>query len=179
MILRRHNLLLVAFLFGMVEVKSQVVETVDGVRLNLRDPAFATVVIYSNQTVQRQTRVAGRIFDQFQGKSRFRIVVVVDLRGSLANLARGYTIRRIQRDLDTEAERLKPFFEANGNLDNPRSSLHVVADFNGQTCEALGWTRPLREEQILFYPRRGARRLWQPPFDPDRIREAVNAGMSP
>ncbi|GAB4253166.1 MAG: hypothetical protein OHK005_20480 [Candidatus Methylacidiphilales bacterium] len=155
----------------------QTVETVDGVKLNLNDRAWATVVLYSNQRVQRQTRAAGQIFDPLQGKARFRLVVVVDLRGSLANWAPGYTIRTIQRDLDQEASRVEPFFKANRNLTNPRASLHVVADFTGQTCTALGWPRPLREEQILFYPRRGPHRLWKPPFDPDKIRDTVLAAL--
>ncbi len=157
--------------------RSQTVQTVDGVTLNLADPTWATVVIYSNQQVQRQTRAAGSIFDPLQGKPRFRQVIIVDLRGSMANWAPGFTIRTIQRDLDQEASRVEPFFKANGNPDNPRNSLYVVADFTGKTCEALGWVHPLRQEQILFYPRRGPRRLWKPPFDPDALRTAVQAAM--
>lgn len=165
--------------WGLLPVRAfaQNVETVDGVRLQLNDPAWATVVLYSNQRVQRQTREAGQIFDPFQGKARFRLVVVVDLRGSLANWAPGYTIRTIQRDLDQEAERVAPFFRANGNPTDPRASLYVVADFTGQTCTALGWVRPLRQEQIVFYPRRGPPRLWKPPFEPEALRAAVRAGL--
>ncbi|MFQ3670810.1 MAG: hypothetical protein SNJ84_05070 [Verrucomicrobiia bacterium] len=163
--------------FSTPAVSAQQMETVDGLHLNLSDPAFSTVVIYSNQTVQRQTRAAGQMFDPLQGKPRFRLVVVVDLRGSLANWAPGYTIRRIKRDLDQEAVRLQPFFRANGNSGNPRDSLFVVADFTGSICTELGWPRPLKQEQILFFPRRGPRQLWKPPFNPEQLRTTIGASL--
>jgi hypothetical protein len=156
---------------------SQTATTVDGVEIRFDDPDFSTVVLYSNQQVQDKTRAAGTIFDPLQGRAHFRLVVVVDLRGSMANWVKGYTIRTIQRDLNREASRVEPFFKENGNTSDPRKSMNVVADFSGAVCDSLGWTQVLQQEQILFFPRGGQKILWKPPFDSDQLKAAVASSL--
>lgn len=127
----------------------------DGISRTLNQIDQITVIIYSNPAVQSRTRLAGKALDSFQGKAAFRSVVVVDLRGSMANWATGYTTRRMVKDLDQEALRITPFYRQNGNLNNPRNDVSAVADFKGNVCLALGWEKPANKLRIIIFNQKG------------------------
>lgn len=123
----------------------------DGVVRRLDEPGRVTVVIYSNPALQEWTRKAGASLDRFQGIQEFRSVVVVDLRKSMADWAPGYTTRRMQRDLDKEAERITPSYRSNGNKDNPRPDVSAVPDFKGEACKAVGWAEPANHKRVVVF----------------------------
>jgi len=123
----------------------------DGVVRRLDGPGKVTVVIYSNPALQDWTRKAGASLDKFQGIPEFRSVVIVDLRKSMADWAPGYTVRRMQRDLDKEAERITPSYRSNGNKNNPRPDVSAVPDFKGEVCKAVGWTEPANHKRVVVF----------------------------
>ncbi|HSI82274.1 MAG: hypothetical protein ACAI35_22260 [Candidatus Methylacidiphilales bacterium] len=104
------------------------------------NPAGKTVVVLNcNPTTQWRTRDAGMALDTFQGNKNFRLIVLVDLRSSMAKVVKGYVMKRMRTDLDAEAVRIKPFYAAKGNLDNPRNDISVIPDWNGSICAQLSW----------------------------------------
>lgn len=134
---------------------AQVVTDADGVQRRLDMPGRVTAVIYSNPQIQEWTRQAGQALDEFQGRPDFRIVVMVDLRGTMADWAPGYTVRRMQRDLDAEAKRVKPFYTKNRNGADPRPDMSAVADFKGEACKALGWDKPGPWRRVIVFGKDG------------------------
>ena len=128
---------------------------VDGRERMLNGKGKVHVVIYSNEDVQDRTRAAGKSLDEFQGLPEFRSIVVVDLRGSLANLAKGYTQRRMIRDLDAEARRVTPFYRKNGNQGDPRLDVSAVADFQGELAGKLGWKETAETLRVIVFDQNG------------------------
>ncbi|MDR1305228.1 MAG: hypothetical protein LBK76_08410 [Verrucomicrobiales bacterium] len=135
---------------------------VDGRERVLNEANTVHVVIYSNEEVQDRTRAVNLALDEFQGLPGFRPVVVVDLRGSLAQLAKGYTRRRVARALDAEALRVTPRYRQNGNAGDPRADLCAVADFTGELSVKLGWRKPAATLRVIIFDRPGAELLrWE------------------
>jgi hypothetical protein len=128
---------------------------VDGRERILNGKGKVHVIIYSNEDVQDYTRAAGKSLDQFQGLAEFRTIVVVDLRGSLANLAQGYTQRRMIHDLDAEAQRIVPFYRHNGNQGDPRADVSAVADFKGDIALKLGWKETAETLRVIVFDQDG------------------------
>lgn len=127
----------------------------DGIKRRLDEPGRVTAVIYSNPALQQWSRAAGAALDEFQGRPGFRVVVVVDLRKTMADWAPGYTVRRMRRDLDAEAIRVTPFYRQNGNPADPRPDMCAVADFRGEVSQNLGWTEPADLRRVLVLGKGG------------------------
>lgn len=150
----------------------------DEIKRELNKPGWVSVIIYSNEALQDWTREAGKALDPFQGMKDFRAMVVVDLRNSLALLAKGYTQRRMQRDLDAEAERVTPYYRKNGNPGDPREGMMAIADFHGETCEALGWEKKTRDQRIIVFNRKGeVARSWESIEDFKELQAAVRSQL--
>ncbi|HEY0257893.1 MAG TPA: hypothetical protein VGC39_10660 [Candidatus Methylacidiphilales bacterium] len=106
----------------------------------LNRPGLITLVLGTNEDSQDAARSAGKVMYPFQGRPDFQLVVVVDLRDSLATWAPDIVLSEMRSNLDEEAIELKPYFLKNGNKSNPRYTTYVVPDFKGTICPALGWT---------------------------------------
>jgi hypothetical protein len=111
----------------------------DNHNILLNRPGVITVIVGTNEDSQDAAREAGRAMYPFEGRSDFQLIVVVDLRGSIANWVPSVVTNRMRASLDGEAAELKPYFLKNGNRTNPRPALHVVPDFTGTICPQLGW----------------------------------------
>ncbi|MEM6884605.1 MAG: hypothetical protein AAF571_06185 [Verrucomicrobiota bacterium] len=108
------------------------------------------VVIYSNPDVQDRTREAGLLLHEFVGEADFQFMVLVDLRKTMADWAPGYTKRRIQRDLMEKFKALPPI--PNRDLEKMgRPDVSAIADFKGETCNQLGWSKPKNQLRILIF----------------------------
>lgn len=105
----------------------------------LNRTGMITVIIGTNEDSQDAAREAGKAMYPFQGRRDFQLIVVVDLRDSIANWVPSMVTGRMRVSLDQEAVELKPWFLKNGNKSNPRWSSHVVPDFSGTICPQLGW----------------------------------------
>jgi len=97
-------------------------------------------VLGTSEDSQDAARAAGVAVYPLQGRPDFQLIVVVDLRDSIATWAPSIVTARMRSSLDDEAIELKPYFLKNGNKSNPRYSSYVIPDFKGTICPQLGWT---------------------------------------
>jgi hypothetical protein len=127
----------------------------DGHTLLLNRTGVVTALIGTSEDSQDAARQAGEAMHPFQGRADFQLIVAVDLRGSMANWAPSFATERMRSNLDEEAVELKPFFLKNGNRSNPRSSCHVVPDFDGKLFNALGWPQPSGNLRAIVFAANG------------------------
>jgi hypothetical protein len=106
----------------------------------LNRPGLITLVLGTSEDSQDAARAAGKSVYPLQGRPDFQLVVVVDLRNSIASWVPSIVVTKMRSNLDEEATELKPYFLKNGNKSNPRYAQHVVPDFTGTICPQLGWT---------------------------------------
>jgi hypothetical protein len=140
----------------------------------LNHPDRITVIIYSNQALQEKTRAAGKALYPYQGIPNFRVIVLVDLRDSFAHFVKGYTVRRMRKDLDEEAVRVRPFYQKNGNMEDPRDYLSAVPDFDGTICKKIEWNQPSKTLRVKVYGKDGTEILsWDNLRDPIILTEAI------
>lgn len=133
----------------------------DDHRVTLNARGRITVVFLCSEQTQKEIRDAAGKIDPFRGLEKFRVVAVVDLRDSLGSMVGGIVKWRMQDDLDDEAERLTPYYRANGNQKNPRPDLSAVPDFNGAICKALGWPKVSNKlRAVVFGPDGKALKRW-------------------
>ena len=117
----------------------------------INKPGFITLVIGTNEDTQDAARAAGNVMHPFQGRHDFQLVVVVDLRGSMAAWVPSVVTAQMRSNLDQEAVELKPFYLKNGNKGNPRNNACVIPDFHGTICPQLDWpANPEDLRGILF-----------------------------
>jgi hypothetical protein len=105
----------------------------------LNAPGRITLVVGTSEDSQDAARAAGKAVYPFQGRPDFGLIVVVDLRDTIASWVPSMVISRMKVSLDQEAFELKPSFLKNGNHNNPRGYLHVIPDFTGTICPQLAW----------------------------------------
>ena len=113
----------------------------DNHNIVLNRPGSITLLIGTGEDSQNAARDAGKAIYPFRGRSDFQLIVVVDLRDSLATWVPSMVTARMRSSLDEEAIELKPYFLKNGNKSNPRASSYVVPDFSGTVCPQLGWVK--------------------------------------
>ncbi len=107
----------------------------------LNHPGLVTLVLGTSEDSQDAARAAGKVMYPFQGRPDFQLIVVVDLRDSIATWVPSVVTGRMRSNLDQEAVELKPYFLKNGNKSNPRSTSYVIPDFSGTICPQLGWAQ--------------------------------------
>lgn len=113
---------------------------VDNHSLLINKPGVITLLIGTGEDSQDAARAVGKMMYPLQGRPDFQLIVVVDLRDSIATWVPSVAIGQMRANLDKEAIELKPYYLKNGNRSNPRSTSYVIADFNGTICPKLGWT---------------------------------------
>jgi len=106
----------------------------------LNRPGLITLVLGTSEDSQDTARAAGKAMYPLQGRPDFQLVVVVDLRDSLATWIPSVVLAQMRSNLDHEAIELKPYFLKNSNKSDPRKSSYVIPDFAGTICPQLGWT---------------------------------------
>ena len=75
----------------------------DNHNIVLNKPGLVSVIIGTSEDSQDAARRAGRAMYPFQGLSDFQLVVVVDLRDSIASWVPSVVINHMRRSLDQEA----------------------------------------------------------------------------
>jgi hypothetical protein len=112
----------------------------DNHNILLNRPGLITLVLGTNEDSQDAARSAGIAMYPLQGRPDFQLIVVVDLRNSIATWVPSVVLAQMRSNLDHEAIELKPYFLKNGNKSDPRKSSYVIPDFSGTICPQLGWT---------------------------------------
>ncbi len=123
----------------------------DGHDVQLNPPGHITVIVGTNEDSQDAARAAGRAMYPFQGRPDFGLIVVVDLRHTMASWVPSMVISRMKISLDQEVFELKPYYLKNGNHNNPRGYSHVIPDFAGTICPQLTWKEGDDKLRILIF----------------------------
>lgn len=159
-----------------VEVKAVDVDTHT---VSLNKPGIVTLVLCTGEDSQDSARKAGDAMFPFQGMAEFQLIVVVDLRDSLATWVPSVAVGQMRSNLDKEAIELKPYFLKNGNTSNPRDSSHVIADFTGATCVQVGWTQTSENLRAILYGVDGREiKRWDKVDNMDKLQADVRIAVS-
>lgn len=141
-------------------------------------PGVVTLLLGTNQDSQDAARAAGEAVYPFRGRPDFALVVVVDLRDSIAGWAPSIVLAEMRANLDKEAISLKPYFLKNGNTSNPRNDAHVIADFNGTICPDLGWTEHSDDLRAILFGGDGREiKRWEKLEDMQAMQAEVRAAI--
>lgn len=121
----------------------------------LNAPGYVTVVLSSTEKTQQATRRAAGALDHFQTAAGFRLIVLVDLHGSVAAWMPGYVSRRMQDDLRREAVRMQMLSAKDGSHPGWRPFVCAIPDFSGRTVRSLGWRADRGRLRATVYDRHG------------------------
>jgi hypothetical protein len=144
----------------------------------INKPGIITLLLGTNQDSQDAARAAGQAVYPLRGRSDFQLIVVVDLRDSIAAWAPSVVLAEMRSNLDKEAIDLKPYFLKNGNTSNPRNSAHVIADFTGTICPQLGWQEHSDDLRAILFGADGREiKRWDKLTDMDAMQADVRAAI--
>ncbi|CAB4242378.1 protein of unknown function [Methylacidimicrobium sp. AP8] len=121
----------------------------------LNAPGYVTVVLSSSEKTQQATRRAAGALEHFQTTPGFRLIVLVDLHGSVAAWMPGYVSRRMQEDLRRETIRLQMLSGRDRSRPGWRPFVCAIPDFSGQTVRSLGWRADRGRLRATVYDRHG------------------------
>ncbi|WP_018290571.1 hypothetical protein [Verrucomicrobium sp. 3C] len=121
----------------------------------LNAPGYVTVVLSSTEKTQQATRRAAGALDHFQTTPDFRLIVLVDLHGSVAAWMPGYVSHRLQADLRREAARMQMLSTKDANHPGWHPFVCAIPDFNGRTVRSLGWRADRGRLRATVYDRHG------------------------
>ena len=151
---------------------------VDNRSVIVNRPGVITLLIGTNEDSQDAARAAGESVYPFQGRSDFQLVVIVDLRNSIATWVPGVALAEMRSNLDKEALGLKPHFLQNGNKSNPRNNQCVIADFTGTICPQLGWPEGSDDLRGILFGADGAElKRWSKIDDMAKLQGDVRAAL--
>ena len=144
----------------------------------LNRPGLITLVLGTNEDSQNGARAAGKSMYPLQGRPDFQLIVVVDLRDSIATWVPAIVLAKMRSNLDHEAIELKPYFLKNGNKSNPRKSSYVIPDFKGTICPQLGWTESSDHLRGILFGADGREiQRWDKIDDMGRLQTDVRAAI--
>jgi hypothetical protein len=150
----------------------------DNHNILINRPGVITLVLGTNQDSQDAARSAGEAVYPFRGRPDFDLVVVVDLRDSIAAWAPSIVLSQMRASLDKEAIALKPWFLKNGNTSNPRNSAKVIADFTGTICPDLGWKEHSDDLRAILFGSDGRElKRWEKLEDMTQMQADVRAAI--
>jgi hypothetical protein len=144
----------------------------------LNRSGLITLIVGTSEDSQDAARQAGKAMYPFQGRPDFQLIVVVDLRDSIANWVPSVVTAQMRTSLDQEAIELKPYFLKNGNTSDPRKSSHVIPDFNGSVFPQLGWPDGSDDLRCILYGVDGRElKRWDKVSDMDHLQADVKAAL--
>ena len=141
-------------------------------------PTVITLVLGTNENSQDGARSAGIAVYPLQGRPDFQLIVVVDLRDSIATWMPALVLSKMRSNLDHEAVELKPYYLKNGNKTDPRKSSYVIPDFGGTICPQLGWPETSDDLRGILYGADGREiKRWDKLEDMDAMQSDVRAAI--
>jgi hypothetical protein len=144
----------------------------------LNHNGMITILLGTNEDSQDAARDAGKAMYPFQGRPDFQLVVVVDLRHSLATWVPSIVTAKMRSSLDSEAIALKPYFLKNGNKSNPRTTSYVIPDFSGTICPQLGWTAGSDDLRGILFGVDGREiKRWDKIDDMAKLQDEIRAAL--
>jgi len=150
----------------------------DNHNILINKPGVITLLLGTSEDSQDAARAAGEAVYPFRGRLDFQLIVVVDLRHSIAAWVPSVVLAKMRSNLDDEALALKPYFLKNGNKSNPRSTSYVIADFSGTICPQLGWTESSDDLRGILFGADGREiERWEKIDDMAKLQNDVRAAI--
>jgi hypothetical protein len=150
----------------------------DNHNILINKPGVITLLLGTNEDSQDAARAAGEAVYPYRGRPDFDLIVVVDLRDSIAAWAPTVVLAEMRSNLDKEVKDLKPYFLQNGNTSNPRNSMHVIADFTGTICPQLGWPAHTDDLRAILFGGDGREiKRWDKLEDMAQMQSDVHAAI--
>jgi hypothetical protein len=148
--------IMLLFLLSLTSLHAEVLKWTDAFNRDLivNPDNQVTVILYSNQELDKTTRYMNAQLDAFKGKENFRCYVLLDMRKSLGNKVKPLVRSQVRDNLRSEAKRVRPFFKKNGNSNDPLNEITVFIDFDGAKCDPLGW-EPNAEMKAAVFNKKG------------------------
>ena len=151
----------------------------DGHSVLINRPGLIPLLLGTSEDSQDLARAAGKAMYPLQGRPDFQLIVVVDLRNSIASWVPSVVLAQMRSNLDSEAIALKPYYLKNGNKSNPRSSSHVIADFTGTICPQLGWPNHADDLRGILFGADGRENTrWDKIDDMDKLQNQVRTAIT-
>lgn len=113
-------------------------QDVDGNNISTSDGHVTIITVVTRAQEDNAHAVADLIPDRYVGDEKFWYVTLVNFQGKLAGPLQGLTRAVIRNRLNAEAKELQPQYRAKKIERDPRSDLHVIADFDGSATKRLG-----------------------------------------
>lgn len=125
-------------------------QDVDGNDISTADGHVTIITVVTRAQEDNARAVADLVPDRFVGDEKYRYVTLVNFQGGLAGPFQGLTRAVIRNRLAAEAEELKPQYRAKKIEHDPRSDLHVIADFDGSASKRLGLSESAGTAVFVF-----------------------------
>ncbi|MEP6821410.1 MAG: hypothetical protein ABI946_03580 [Chthoniobacterales bacterium] len=125
-------------------------QDVDGKELSTNDGYVTIITVVTRAQEDNARAVADLVPDRYVGDEKYRYVTLVNFQGKLAGPFEGLTRAIIRNRLNAEAEGLKPQYLAKKIERDPRSDLHVIADFDGSASRRLGLSESAGTAVFVF-----------------------------
>lgn len=111
---------------------------VDGNNLSTSEGQVTILTVVTRADEEKARAVADLVPDRYIGDPRYHYITLVNFEGRIPRPLQGLTRAIIRGRLALEAKELRPQYEAKKLGRDPRSDIHVIADFDGSAAEKLG-----------------------------------------
>lgn len=125
-------------------------QDVDGNEISTAAGRVTIITVATRAQEENARAVADLVPDRYVGDPKYRYVTLVNFQNKLAGPLQGLTRAVIRNRLKAEAEELKPQYRAKKIERDPRSDLHVIADFDGSASQRLGLSESAETAVFVF-----------------------------
>ncbi len=125
-------------------------QDVDGNEISTAAGHVTIITVVTRAQEDNARAVADLVPDRYVGDEKYRYVTLVNFQGKLAGPFQGLTRAVIRNRLEAEAKELKPQYLARKIERDPRSDLHVIADFDGSASKRLGLSESAGTAVFVF-----------------------------
>lgn len=130
-------------------------QDVDGKWRILPPKGQLTIVMYTNADLEQESKALSKTLDPFRGTQNFMFYQIVDLRGDIPAIARRMAEKQIRKELDIEANRIRPFYAKNNSKADPRASLSTIVDYGGSFLDRFNWDDRVEMVRFAIYNANG------------------------
>lgn len=130
-------------------------QDVDGNELSTADGHVTIITVVTQSNGEQARAVADQVPDRYVGDARYLYVTLVNFQRKLWGPLQGITRSVIRKRLDGEAKEVKPQYDAKHLTRDPRTDMHVIADFDGKAVTQLGLSPESNEISVLVFDGQG------------------------
>lgn len=124
---------------------------VDGNDLSTSDGHVTILTVVTRVHEDKARIVADLVPDRYIGGAKYYYITLVNFERKVPRPFYGLTRAIIRSLLAVEASKLKPDYVAKKIARDPRSDLHVVADFDGRATEQVGMSADAGKMAVFVF----------------------------